>query len=130
MLPRRRGLELSTLDGSLRRYLEVNPQLLERRRHYPLIRVLEFLKNDLGVGSIDDLLKCDVRSPAISLQKWVNRRVQETSRKTDGFEVYLARSFLSHSTTSRFLIERSGYLGRPSKAASTGFHRSPRSRSW
>jgi integrase len=95
MLPRRRGLELSTLDGSLRRYLEVNPQLLERRRHYPLIRVLEFLKNDLGVGSIDDLLKCDVRSLAISLQKWVNRRVQETSRKTDGFEVYLARSFLS-----------------------------------
>jgi len=46
-----------------------------------------------GWGSVDDLLKCDVRSLAISLQKWVNRRVQETSRKTVGFEVYLARSF-------------------------------------
>lgn len=48
MLPRRRGLELPTLDGGLRQYLEVNPQLLERRRHYPLVRVLELLKSDLG----------------------------------------------------------------------------------
>jgi len=95
MVPRRRGLELSTLDSSLRQYLEVNPQLLERRRHYSLIRVLEFLKSDLGLGSVDDLLKCDVRSLAISLQKWVNKRVQETSIKTIRFEAYLARSFFS-----------------------------------
>jgi hypothetical protein len=63
------GLGLSTLDSILRQYLEVNPQLLERRRHYPLIRILEFLKSDLGLGSVDDLLKCDARSIDISLQK-------------------------------------------------------------
>ena len=32
---------------------------------------------------------------AISLQKWVSRRVQETSIKTIRYEVYLARSFFS-----------------------------------
>ena len=95
MVPSRKGLDLSTLASSLRQYLEINQQLLERRRHYVLIRILEFLKSDLGLGSVDDLLKCDVRSIAISLQKWVNRRVQETSRKTVSFEVYLARSFFS-----------------------------------
>jgi len=51
---------------------------------------------DLGLKSIDDLLSCDVKQLTISLQKWVNHRIDETSIKTVRFEVYLVRSFFSH----------------------------------
>jgi integrase len=51
---------------------------------------------DLGLKSIDDLLLVDVKQLTISLQKWINKRVSETSIKTIQFESYLVRSFFSH----------------------------------
>jgi integrase len=53
------------------------------------------MRQDLAVNSIDDLLKMDTKTLIMSLQKWINKRAQETSIKTIKFEVYLARSFFS-----------------------------------
>jgi len=92
---RERKFDPSTLDKSLQQYLEFNQSLLESRKHYSLIKILEFMRQDLAVNSIDDLLKMDTKTLIMSLQKWINKRAQETSIKTIKFEVYLARSFFS-----------------------------------
>ena len=69
--------------------------IVRRRWHYPLIKVLEFMRNELGLQSVADLLKCDAKQLALALQAWVAKRAGEASIKTIRFEVYLARSFFA-----------------------------------
>jgi integrase len=92
---RRDGFDVSSLEKSVRDYLTFNVGLLKHRRHYVLLKVLRFLRDDLGLQSFDDLLKTDVRSLVVSLQKWINKRVNETSIKTINYELYLTRGFFS-----------------------------------
>jgi integrase len=95
MFLRRDGFDVSSLEKSVRDYLTFNVGLLKHRRHYVLLKVLRFLRDDLGLQSFDDLLKTDVRSLVVSLQKWINKRVNETSIKTINYELYLTRGFFS-----------------------------------
>jgi integrase len=95
MFLRRDGLDVSSLEKSISDYLTFNASLLKHRRHYILLKVLNFLRDDLGLRSIDDLLKVDGRSLVISMQKWINKRVGETSIKTLRYELYLTRGFFS-----------------------------------
>ncbi|MCX8192686.1 MAG: tyrosine-type recombinase/integrase [Nitrososphaeria archaeon] len=61
-----------------------------------LLKVLDFLKSYLKVGSVGDLLRMDVKEIVKGLQAYVNARVSEGKAvKTIRFEMYLARSFFS-----------------------------------
>ena len=53
------------------------------------------MKNELGLQSVADLLKCDAKQLALALQAWVAKRAGEASAKTIRFEVYLVRSFFA-----------------------------------
>jgi len=96
MWPSGRRFDLSTLDPSLRRFLEFNPSLVARRKYYIMRKVLGFMRDLLGLESIDDLLKCDVKQLVLALQAWINKRINETTAKNVRYEVYLARLFFSH----------------------------------
>jgi integrase len=112
---------MSTLDASLRRFLEYNPSLVARRKYYILNKVLNFMKDELGVESIGDLLRCDVKQLILALQAWINKRVRETTVKTIRYEVYLARAFFSFHD-----IEiPSKKLKMPKKAAKSRIDRLP-----
>ena len=121
MIPRRGGHDPSSLDKSVAEYLTVNPALLEKRRHYPLLKVLRFLRDELGLSSIDELLKADTRSLCVAFQKWVNKRLSETSIKTIRYEIYLARSFFSFYEVEIPLRK----IKVPRKAAKTRIDRIP-----
>ncbi|MEM2189219.1 MAG: tyrosine-type recombinase/integrase [Nitrososphaerota archaeon] len=102
MIPRRRGgLDLSQLEDCIRGYLEFNPQVLEKRQHYALLQVLNFVREDLEAPSIEGLLKMDIKALTLSLQKYVNKAAsgeltgKPLSAKSIRFNVYLARSFFS-----------------------------------
>ncbi|MCX8193526.1 MAG: hypothetical protein N3G77_06940 [Nitrososphaeria archaeon] len=70
MIPRRKGfIDVSQLEECVKRYLEFNPQLLERRQHYALVKVLDFLKKELNVPSVQDVLGSDVKTVTSALQK-------------------------------------------------------------
>jgi hypothetical protein len=90
-----RTFDISSLDPSLRRFLEFNPSLVARRKYYILNKVLSFMKEELGVETISDLLRCDVKQLILALQAWINKRVHEITVKTIRYEVYLARAFFS-----------------------------------
>jgi integrase len=112
---------MSTLDASLRRFLEYNPSLVARRKYYILNKVLGFIREELGVETIGDLLKCDVKQLTLALQAWINKRVHETTVKTIRYEVYLARSFLSFHDVEI----PSKKLKMPKKAAKSRIDRLP-----
>ncbi|MCS7135773.1 MAG: tyrosine-type recombinase/integrase [Aigarchaeota archaeon] len=96
MIPRRKGLDLSQLEDCIRGYLDFNPRILEKRQHYNLIKALDFLKNELGVSTISDLLKMDVKNLTLALQKYANYLVKEgKASKSIRFDLYLVRSFFS-----------------------------------
>ena len=87
--------DISSLDPSIRKFLEYSPSLMAQRRYYILNKILNFMREELGVETISDLLKCDVKQLILALQAWVNKRVRETSSYTIRYEVYLARAFFS-----------------------------------
>jgi integrase len=116
-----RTFDMSTLDASLRRFLEYNPSLVARRKYYILNKVLGFIQEELGVETIGDLLKCDVKQLTLALQAWINKRVHETTVKTIRYEVYLARSFLSFHDVEI----PSKKLKMPKKAAKSRIDRLP-----
>ncbi|MCS7367711.1 MAG: tyrosine-type recombinase/integrase [archaeon YNP-WB-062] len=95
VIKRRRSIDPSQVEDCLKQYFNLNPAIVKRRWHYPLIKVLDFMRNELGLQSISDLLKCDAKQLALALQAWVAKRVGEASIKTIRFEVYLARSFFA-----------------------------------
>jgi integrase len=96
VIKRRRSIDPSQLEDCLKQYFTLNPAIVKRRWHYPLLKVLEFMRNELGLQSISDLLKCDGKQLALALQAWVAKRAGEASIKTIRFEIYLARSFFAH----------------------------------
>jgi integrase len=96
VIKRRRSIDPSQLEDCLQQYLKFNPSIVRRRWHYSLIKILEFMRNELGLQSISDLLKCDAKQLALALQAWVAKRVGEASVKTIRFETYLVRSFFTH----------------------------------
>jgi integrase len=96
VIKRRRSIDPSQVEDCLKQYFNLNPMIVRRRWHYPLIKVLEFMRNELGLQSVADLLKCDAKQLALALQAWVAKRAGEASIKTIRFEVYLARSFFTH----------------------------------
>jgi len=96
MWSRERRFDISMLDRSLQEYLAFNPSLVKRRKQYALIKVLDFMRNDLGLKSIDELLSVDIKTLITSLQRWINKRAQETSIKTVRYDVYLVRSYFSY----------------------------------
>ena len=93
-LPNRR-FDLSTLDPSLQKFLQYNSTMIRQRKYYILNKVLNFMREELGVETISDLLKCDVKQLTLALQAWINKRIHETSIRTIRHEVYLARAFFS-----------------------------------
>jgi len=95
VIKRRRSIDPSQLEDCLKQYFTLNPAIVKRRWHYPLLKVLEFMRNELGLQSIADLLKCDAKQLALALQAWVAKRAGEASVKTIRFEVYLVRSFFA-----------------------------------
>jgi integrase len=95
VIKRRRSIDPNQLEDCLKQYFNLNPAIVKRRWHYPLIKVLDFMRNELGLQSISDLLKCDGKQLALALQAWVAKRAGEASIKTIRFEVYLARSFFA-----------------------------------
>jgi integrase len=96
VIKRRRSIDPSQVEDCLKQYFNLNPAIVRRRWHYPLIKILEFMRNELGLQSISDLLKCDAKQLALALQAWVAKRVGEASVKTIRFETYLVRSFFTH----------------------------------
>jgi integrase/recombinase XerD len=96
VIKRRRSIDPSQVEDCLRQYFNLNPAIVRRRWHYPLIKVLDFMRNELGLQSVADLLKCDAKQLAIALQAWVAKRAGEASAKTIRFETYLVRSFFAH----------------------------------
>jgi len=97
VIPRRRGIiDVSRLEDCIRSYLEIYPGVVKRRQHYTLLKVLDFLKEDLGVKSYGELLKADVKRITLGLQRYIAKRVGEgRSVKSIRFEIYLARNFFS-----------------------------------
>ena len=97
VIPRRKGvIEVSRLEDCVKSYLEVYPEVVERRQHYVLIRVLDFLKEDLGVRSYAEILEADIKRIILGLRRYIAKRVGDgVSAKTIRFEIYLVRSFLS-----------------------------------
>jgi integrase/recombinase XerD len=95
VIKRRRSIDPNQLEDCLKQYFNLNPAIVKRRWHYPLIKVLDFMRNELGLQSISDLLKCDAKQLALALQAWVAKRVGEASVKTIRFETYLVRSFFA-----------------------------------
>ena len=83
------------MDPSIRKFLEYNPSLMAQRRYYILNKILNFMREELGVETISDLLKCDVKQLTLALQAWINKRIHETSIHTIRYEAYLARAFFS-----------------------------------
>jgi len=73
--------------------------------------------------SFDDLLKTDVRSLVVSLQKWINKRVNETSIKNVNYELYLTRGFFSFHDVELPTKK----LKVPRKAAKSRIYRIPHS---
>ncbi|MEM2960908.1 MAG: hypothetical protein QXU67_04825, partial [Candidatus Bathyarchaeia archaeon] len=69
---RRGGLNLSQLEDCIRGYLEFNPQVLEKRQHYALLQVLNFVREDLEAPSIEGLLKMDMRTWILLKFKYVH----------------------------------------------------------
>jgi len=113
--------EMSSLDPSVRKFFQFNPSLIAQRKYYILNKVLGFMKEELGVETISDLLKCDVKQLILALQAWINKRVRETSTFTIRYEVYLARAFFSF-----FDVEiPSKKLKIPRKAAKSRIDRIP-----
>ncbi|MCS7145661.1 MAG: tyrosine-type recombinase/integrase [Aigarchaeota archaeon] len=97
MIPRRSSsIVVSQLEKCIQDYLSINPQLIERRQHFALIRGLDFLRKELGAEKISDLLKMSVRDITLGLQKYVNYLVGEgKSVKSIRFNLYLVRTFFS-----------------------------------
>ena len=97
MIPRRvSGLDIDALDECVKSYLTLNPQMVERRQHYTLIRVLDFIRDELGFGSYSEILKADVKSLVVALQRFINHCIARgQAQKSIRFKVYLVRSFLS-----------------------------------
>jgi len=97
VIPRRRGvIDVSRLEDCIRSYLEIYPGVVKRRQHYILLKVLDFLKEYLGVKSYEELLKADAKRITLGLQRYIAKRVGEgRSVKSIRFEIYLARSFFS-----------------------------------
>ena len=78
VIPRRRGvIDVSRLEDCIRSYLEIYPRIVERRQHYTLLKVLDFLKEDLGVESYEELLKADAKRITLGLQRYIAKRVGE-----------------------------------------------------
>ncbi|MEM3389684.1 MAG: tyrosine-type recombinase/integrase [Nitrososphaerota archaeon] len=96
MIPRRRGtIDVFTLDDCVREYFNLNPQLIKLRQHYTLLRVLDFLRDALGVKSYSEILRTDAKSLITALQKFVNSCIEKgQSQKSIRFKLYLVRSFL------------------------------------
>ena len=69
--------------------------ILKRRWHNSLLKALEFIRGELGLASIGDLLKCDAKQLALAIQAWVNKRSGEVAVKTIKLELSLIRSFFS-----------------------------------
>jgi len=119
-LPNRR-FDLSTLDPSLQKFLQYNSTMIRQRKYYILNKILNFMREELGVETISDLLKHDVKQLTLALQAWVNKRIHETSIRTIRHEVYLARAFFSF-----YDIEiPSKKLKMPKKAAKSRIDRLP-----
>ncbi|MEM1759834.1 MAG: tyrosine-type recombinase/integrase [Thermosphaera sp.] len=96
MILRRRSIDPSQLEDCVKRYLEIRPEILARRQHYALLRVLEFVRRELGASSIGEVLSRDSRAVTTSLQAYVAEAVRRgLSAKSIRFNVYLARDFLS-----------------------------------
>jgi len=97
VIPRRKGvIEVSRLEDCVKSYLEVYPEIVERRQHYVLIKILDFLREDLGVRSYAEILEVDAKRIILGLRRYIAKRVGEgVSAKTIRFETYLVRSFLS-----------------------------------
>lgn len=103
MIPKRRGkLDIAQLESCVQTYLNLNPQVVERRQHYALMRVLNFIREDLGASSIEELLKMNAKTLTLSMQKYINDAA--SGKLNDGkplavksikFNVYLARAFFS-----------------------------------
>ena len=69
---------------------------MARRQHYALLRVLEFVRKELGASSIGEVLGRDSRAITMALQAYVAEAVRRgLSAKSIRFNVYLARDFLS-----------------------------------
>jgi len=89
-------VDVSRLEVCVRRYLEIRPEILARRQHYALLRVLEFVRKELGASSIGEVLSRDSRAITMALQAYVAEAVRRgLSAKSIRFNVYLARDFLS-----------------------------------
>jgi integrase len=95
VVKRRSSIDISQLEDCLKQYLKFNPSIVRRRWHYPLLKALEFMRSELGLQSIRDLLRCETKQLALAIQAWINKRAEEASIKTIKVEVYLIRSFLS-----------------------------------
>lgn len=97
MIPRRKGvIDISQLEDCVRSYLEVYPEIVKRRQHYSLLKVLDHLREALGVSSYKEILEAGVKQITLGLQKYIAKRVEEgRSAKSIRFEIYLARSFFS-----------------------------------
>ncbi|MCF3652990.1 MAG: hypothetical protein L2C94_002295 [Aigarchaeota archaeon] len=52
----------------MRQYFKVNPVVVRRRQHYSIVKMLDFMWMELGLGLIDDLLRCDVRQLTLAIQ--------------------------------------------------------------
>ncbi len=88
--------DIATLDDCLKDYLFLNPQILNSRRHYVIIDILNFLCKELNLSSYCDILKTDVKSLLMALQKYVNLCIEKgQARKTIMYKLFLIRSFLS-----------------------------------
>ncbi|MEM1672710.1 MAG: hypothetical protein QXT86_11735, partial [Archaeoglobaceae archaeon] len=76
MILRRRSIDPSQLEDCVKRYLEIRPEILARRQHYALLRVLEFVRRELGASSIGEVLSRDSRAVTTSLQAYVAEAVR------------------------------------------------------
>jgi len=88
----------SSYEGCVERYLKINSLLVERRHHRTLIKALENLRSQLGVESIDEVLRVGRESPRRlleGLQLMVNQMLAKgLSPKTIRYHLYLLRDFL------------------------------------
>lgn len=96
MFPRRvNTVDISSLEECVREYFRLNPGLVKRRQHFTLLRVLDFLRGELGVGAYSEVLKSDAKRLTVALQRFVNSCVERgQSQRSIRFKLYLVRSFL------------------------------------
>jgi integrase len=95
VIKKRSSIDIGQLEDCLQQYLKFNPSILKRRWHYPLLKALEFMRGELGLQSVADLLRCETKQLALAIQAWINKRAEEASIKTIKVEVYLIRSFFA-----------------------------------